>query len=403
MGRRGDRLTGFGHSLTVDSPAAGTVRTPPVEEGLQLVQRDLRRRPGTLLWRLGRIDVVCVCPRPRDPLCRRWTARLQGFELVAVRRGCRSPASTDRPARRGPCLGDAADGGPEPDPSHPPRPADGALPRHLREDPLRMGLRRIRDRRALPDGRRLAGIAIAAQRPGPRPRCRWRSGTASAPATTCRGWSITAIWACNTSASATPIGWPPTTSSPRWAAMVTVTTTPWPRASTASTSGARLPAGPMAGLDDVGYATMTYVDWFNHRRLHGTITPGPGYTTPAAHDAAYYRQTTPVPAPVTQEPERSRNPGRFKAGTTPVSPGRNTSKITPLAHPRVDPYDLHPTGHEPRHTGHAGGRRDGDRSACVRTLDRSPRSPDHAGSRYRDKPVPLRTKKSPRAENARPK
>lgn len=45
---------------------------------------------------------------------------------------------------------------------------------------------------------------------------------------------------------------------------------------------------------------MTYVDWFNHRRLHGTITPGAGFTTPAAHEAAFYRQTTPAPEPVTQ-------------------------------------------------------------------------------------------------------
>jgi putative transposase len=54
--------------------------------------------------------------------------------------------------------------------------------------------------------------------------------------------------------------------------------------------------GPWRGLDDVEYATMTYLDWFNHRRLHGTITPGAGYTTPAAH----YRQTTPAPEPATQ-------------------------------------------------------------------------------------------------------
>jgi putative transposase len=59
--------------------------------------------------------------------------------------------------------------------------------------------------------------------------------------------------------------------------------------------------GPWRGLDDVEFATMTYVDWFNHRRLHGTITDGPGYTTPAAHEAAYYRQTTtPALEPVTQ-------------------------------------------------------------------------------------------------------
>jgi putative transposase len=57
--------------------------------------------------------------------------------------------------------------------------------------------------------------------------------------------------------------------------------------------------GPWRGLDDVEYATMTYIDWFNHRRLHGTITPDPSYTTPAAHEA-YYRQITPAPEPVTQ-------------------------------------------------------------------------------------------------------
>ena len=58
--------------------------------------------------------------------------------------------------------------------------------------------------------------------------------------------------------------------------------------------------GPWRGLDDFEFATMTYVDWFNHRRLHGTITAGPGYTTPAAHEATYYRQATPAPEPVTQ-------------------------------------------------------------------------------------------------------
>ena len=53
--------------------------------------------------------------------------------------------------------------------------------------------------------------------------------------------------------------------------------------------------GPWHGLDDVEFATMTYVDWFNHRRLHGEITDGPGYTTPAAHEADYYRQDSPGP------------------------------------------------------------------------------------------------------------
>ena len=39
---------------------------------------------------------------------------------------------------------------------------------------------------------------------------------------------------------------------------------------------------PRAGIEDVEFATLSYVDWFNHRRLHGEIAPGPGFTTPAA-------------------------------------------------------------------------------------------------------------------------
>jgi putative transposase len=52
--------------------------------------------------------------------------------------------------------------------------------------------------------------------------------------------------------------------------------------------------GPWRGLDDVEFATLTYVDWFNHRRLHGEIEPGPGFTTPAAFEAAHYSQIVPA-------------------------------------------------------------------------------------------------------------
>ena len=54
------------------------------------------------------------------------------------------------------------------------------------------------------------------------------------------------------------------------------------------------PKGPLRGLDDVEFATRTYLDGFNHRRLHGEIEPGPGFTTPPAFEADHYRQ--PVPA-----------------------------------------------------------------------------------------------------------
>lgn len=54
------------------------------------------------------------------------------------------------------------------------------------------------------------------------------------------------------------------------------------------------PKGPWRGLEDVEFATLTYVDWFNNRRLHGQIEPGPGYTTPAAFEAAYDHQPVPT-------------------------------------------------------------------------------------------------------------
>ena len=54
------------------------------------------------------------------------------------------------------------------------------------------------------------------------------------------------------------------------------------------------PKGPWTGLADVEFATLTYVEWFNHRRLHGEITPGPGYTTPANYEVDYYRQNVPT-------------------------------------------------------------------------------------------------------------
>ncbi len=36
---------------------------------------------------------------------------------------------------------------------------------------------------------------------------------------------------------------------------------------------------------------MTYVDWFNHRRLHSQVTDDPGCVTPVEHETNYYDQT----------------------------------------------------------------------------------------------------------------
>ena len=49
--------------------------------------------------------------------------------------------------------------------------------------------------------------------------------------------------------------------------------------------------GPWRGLEDVEYATLEYVDWFNHRRLHGEL----GMIPPAEFEAAYFsRPATPL-------------------------------------------------------------------------------------------------------------
>lgn len=55
--------------------------------------------------------------------------------------------------------------------------------------------------------------------------------------------------------------------------------------------------GPWKGLDDVETGTAGYVDWFNHRRLHGELGLVPPAEHEAAHAAAQHQRTT-APAPV---------------------------------------------------------------------------------------------------------
>ena len=48
--------------------------------------------------------------------------------------------------------------------------------------------------------------------------------------------------------------------------------------------------GPWDGLDDVEYATLEWVDWFNNHRILEPI----GNIPPAEYEANYYRQTSPA-------------------------------------------------------------------------------------------------------------
>jgi hypothetical protein len=67
--------------------------------------------------------------------------------------------------------------------------------------------------------------------------------------------------------------------------------------------------GPWRSLDELELATLEYIDWFNHRRLHSACD----YHPPAEYEALYYDQHH-----------------------VPVAPGRNAtiraSKITGAVH-----------------------------------------------------------------------
>ena len=54
--------------------------------------------------------------------------------------------------------------------------------------------------------------------------------------------------------------------------------------------------GPWRGLDDVEYATLDYIDWFNRRRLHGEL----GMAPPAEFEALYYDEQQPLPLAASQ-------------------------------------------------------------------------------------------------------
>jgi putative transposase len=54
--------------------------------------------------------------------------------------------------------------------------------------------------------------------------------------------------------------------------------------------------GPWRGLEDVEFATLAYVDWFNHQRLHGELSMVP----PAEFEALYYERTTALPLAASQ-------------------------------------------------------------------------------------------------------
>ncbi len=93
--------------------------------------------------------------------------------------------------------------------------------------------------------------------------------------------------------------WPKPERSPRWGPAATPTTTPWPRRSIGLYKTELIrQRGPWKGIDVVEYATLEWVDWFNHRRLLEPI----GYVPPAEFEAAYDRKEVPDYTPGLKEP-----------------------------------------------------------------------------------------------------
>jgi hypothetical protein len=76
--------------------------------------------------------------------------------------------------------------------------------------------------------------------------------------------------------------------------------------------------GPWRTLDEVELATLGYIDWFNHHRLHGEI----GDIPPAELETTYYRQPEPTPRPETNRRSLYRTQAgspRRPAGCLPAS------------------------------------------------------------------------------------
>jgi hypothetical protein len=72
--------------------------------------------------------------------------------------------------------------------------------------------------------------------------------------------------------------------------------------------------GPWRGVEDVEWATPTYIEWFNYRRLHRAI----GMVPPAEFEECYYLQTELAVMAGTKATESLCNPGRFKSSDGPA-------------------------------------------------------------------------------------
>jgi len=100
--------------------------------------------------------------------------------------------------------------------------------------------------------------------------------------------------------------------------------------------------GPWAGIADVEFATMTYVDWFNNHRRHGAITEGPGYTTPPPSRPHGIKRTTVRPSAATRA---TITPTVVSTHPTIRPPKRSTE--VPTTGASIKPGAVHPGAGSP--------------------------------------------------------
>ncbi len=117
---------------------------------------------------------------------------------------------------------------------------------------------------------------------------------------------------------------------PSVGSVATLTTPPWRRRSTACSRRRRsIGAGRGVPTRAVEYATLEWVDWYNHRRLLAPI----GNVPPPSRSALSYSRRRPSPGRLTQDKQPPKNTERFTWGDRVVS-----GAAVPAVSVQLSPY-----------------------------------------------------------------
>jgi hypothetical protein len=100
----------------------------------------------------------------------------------------------------------------------------------------------------------------------------------------------------------------------------------------------RLPRRPYKTLADIEYAVAGWVDWYNHRRLHGSL----GMLTPTEYEQAHYAAPSHQQQPTLQR-HRTRDGSTSASSTPPPANSFANSSSTPPSAAKAP--DAHPDSH----------------------------------------------------------